>query len=325
MAQASVFDVKDVTALADSGVAAAWRRLWRWRDRDSRSTQAQYWTSGVTYRGYLGANGGVPSLWISEEQLKETQALLRTAAAAGRLGAWRVELAGMNWVWSDEVKAIHEVPPDFVPDASSALAFFTPASQEVVIETFEACAKRGVAFDVEVELVTAKGRNVWIRAIGEADRDTDGKITHIRGAIQDISKFRAVTDEARRTAERLTRTLEGLPDGFVLLDHQWCFVYINPAAERILHKDRDHLMGRCLLVEFPETAAGKFLEKCQDAIRDGRAVEFEKYYPPLGIWVYMKVSPSDLGLTLCIRDDTERITARRELLRLKAQLQQLQP
>ena len=324
MAQASAFNAKDVTALPDTGVVAAWRRLWRRRE-GGQAQQGQYWTSGVTYRGYLGADGGVPSLWISEEQLKETQALLRTAATAGRLGAWRVELMGMNWVWSDEVKAIHEVPDGYVPDAQSGLAFYVPASQELLIEAFEACARSGAPFDLELELVTAKGRNVWIRAIGEADRDAEGKITHIRGAIQDISKFRAVTDEARRTAERFTRTLEGLTDGFVLLDHEWCFVYINPEAERILHRNRERLLGRCLLAEFPETAAGKFLEKCQDAIRDGRTVEFEKYYPPLGIWVYMKVSPSDLGLTLCLRDDTERITARRELLRLKAQLQQRQP
>ncbi|MEZ0308787.1 MAG: PAS domain-containing protein, partial [Ramlibacter sp.] len=272
------------------------------------------------YRGYLGADGGVSALWFSEEQLKETQALLRMAAAAGRLGAWSVELAGQAWVWSDEVKAIHEVPPDFVPHAQESLAFYTPSSQDLLVEAFEGCARHGAPFDVELELVTAKGRNVWIRAIGEADRNADGKITHVRGAIQDISKFRAVTDEARRTAERFTRTLEGLPDGFILLDDEWCFIYVNPAAERILRRDRAALAGRCLLTEFPETASGRFLEKCQEAKRDGRAVEFEKFYAPLGIWVYMKVSPSDDGLTLCIRDDTERITSRRELLRLKAEL-----
>jgi len=36
----------------------------------------------------------------------------------------------------------------------------------------------------------------------------------------------------------------------------------------------------------------------------------------------MKVWPTDMGLTLCIRDDTERVNARREILRLKAQLEE---
>jgi PAS domain-containing protein len=287
--------------------------------------QSPYWTSGVTYRGYLGADGGVPALWFSEEQLKETQALLRMAAAAGRLGAWSVEVPGLRCVWSDEVKAIHEVPADYRPDAVDTLAFYKPPSQECLAEAFEACAKRGIPFDLELQLVTATGREVWIRAIGEADRDAQGTITHVRGAIQDISRFRAVTDEARRTTERFTRTLEGLTDGFMMLDHEWCFVYLNPEAGRILRRERGLLIGRCLLTEFPETAAGRFLEKCQDAIRDQRTVEFEKFYAPLGIWVYMKATPTDQGLTFCIRDDTERITARRELLQLKAQLARRNP
>ena len=131
MAQATTLDGKEVIG---DGVAAAWKRLWR--RRDGESADGQYWTSGVTYRGYLGADGGVSDLWFSEEQLKETQALLRMAAAAGRLGAWSVELAGQAWVWSDEVKAIHEVPLDFVPHAQESLAFYTPSSQDLLVEAF---------------------------------------------------------------------------------------------------------------------------------------------------------------------------------------------
>lgn len=318
MNQATLYEAKDVTGIG-AATAAAWRRLWRRRE-DGRD-DAPFWTSGVTYRGYLGANGGASATWMSEQQLKETQALLNMAAAAGRLGAWAVELAGTRWVWSDEVKAIHEVPADYEPSTEEALAFYKAESQERLIEAFEGCARHGTPFDLELQLTTRTGREVWIRAIGEAERDAEGKITHVRGAIQDVSKFRAVADEARLTAERFTRTLEGLADGFILLDHEWCFVYMNPEASRILRRDREELLGRCLLTEFPETVGGKFLEKCEDAMANGRSVEFEKYYPPLGIWVYMKLSPSDLGWTFCIRDDTERISARRELLILRTQLE----
>ncbi|MBI2771663.1 MAG: PAS domain-containing protein [Burkholderiales bacterium] len=319
--QAGALEIKDATGIGE-GVTAAWRRLWGARAQGAAARDsASAWTSGVTYRGYLGAKGGDSASWMSEDQLKEMQALLRMAAAAGRLGAWAVELSGQKWVWSDEVKAIHEVPTDFQPTTEDALAFYTLESQELAVDAFEACATRGIPFDLELQLVTAKGNDVWIRTIGEAERDARGHITHVRGAIQDVSRFRAVADEARLTAERFTRTLESLSDGFILLDHEWCFVYVNAEAERILRKNRRELKGRCLLVEFPETAAGKFLERCQDAIRDGTTVEFEKYHSPLNIWVYMKFSPSDLGLTFCIRDDTERITSRRQLLRLRAQLE----
>jgi PAS domain S-box-containing protein len=314
MTQANVLPAKDIPGFGES-VGGAWRRLWTRGDGPGSRP-----APGVTYRGYLGADGGVSAQWMTDEQLRETQALLRMAAAAGRLGAWSVELSGMNWVWSEEVKAIHGVDPGYKPTTEDALAFYTPQSQEAAVEAFEACGHRGEPFDLELQLLTADGREVWIRTIGEAERNVQGRITHLRGAMQDVSRFRAVADEARRMAERLTRTLETLSDGYILLDDQWCMVYVNAQAERILRRPRAELQGRCLLTEFPETVGGTFMERCQDAIRDGRTVEFEKFHRPLGIWVYMKVCPSHMGLTVCIRDDTERITARREILALKAEL-----
>jgi PAS domain S-box-containing protein len=305
------------------GIAAAWRGLWGARDGDALPDvhrDRAPWRSGVTYRGYLGASGGVSASWTSEQQLKDMHALLRVAAAAGRLGAWEVEMAGQHVVWSDEVKAIHEVAPDYEPTFEEALAFFHPWSQGQMAQAFDACAARGIAFDLELQLVTAKGNELWIRTIGAAECDAQGKITRVRGAIQDVSRSRAAVDEARLTAERFTRTLESLSDGFMLLDHEWRFVYVNAEAERILRRGRAELHGRNMLLEFPETVSGKFIERCQDARRTGKSIEFEKYYAPLGIWVHMKVSASDLGLTVCIRDDTERITTRRQLLRLQAEL-----
>jgi PAS domain S-box-containing protein len=313
-------DAPDDTGIA-AGMAGAWRRLWG--RREVEDAPPAYWTSGVTYRGYLGAGVDTPAAWMTEQQLKETQALLRMAAAAGRLGAWAVELAGMTWTWSDEVRAIHGLPAGFVPTARSVLPLYTADSQLLLRQAFEQCMERGVPFDLELQLVSARGEPCWIHALGEADRDAEGRITHVRGAMQDVSRFRAVADEARRTAERFTQTLERLSDGFVLLDEEWRFVYLNAEAERLLRRRRQQLAGRSLLVEFPETAAGRFLEKCEKALQAGHSVEFEKYYPPLGMWLHMKFSPSDLGMTLCIHDDTERINARREILALQAQLDAL--
>lgn len=310
---------------AGEAVAAAWRRLWRARGAgDSTSPaglrDAMPGTSGVTYRGYLGVDGGVPASWMSEQQLKETQALLRMAAAAGRLGAWGVTLPDMQWTWSDEVKAIHEVDADYEPQTHALLAFYTPESQQLLEEAFERCVRETRPFDLELQLITARGNPLWIRVIGDAECDASGRVVRVHGALQDISPFRAVADQARLTARRFMQTLEVLPDGFVLLDHQWRFVYMNPQAQQILRRDRDALMGRSMLEEFPQTATGTFLEKCSAAIRDNRTVEFTRFDRPLGIWVYVKAWPSEMGLTLCIRDDTERINGRREILRLKAEL-----
>ncbi|MEJ6020643.1 PAS domain-containing protein [Ramlibacter sp. PS4R-6] len=276
--------------------------------------------AGVTYRGYLGATGQDSQAWLAQERWQEMEALVRVAARAGRLGAWSLRLSDMAWAWSDEVRAIHEVGPEFRPTTETALAFYEPRSQLRIMSAFEDCATCGTPFDLELELETAGGRRAWIRAIGEAERDADGGITALRGAIQDITRHRAAVAEAHKTGERLARTLENLPDGYILLDRQWRFVYLNPEAERILHRTRAELLGKSMLRTFPETGRGVFLEKCTDAATANRSVEFTKFYAPLAIWVHFKVTPTDEGLTFCIRDDTERIAMRREVLRLRAQL-----
>lgn len=302
------------------GIAGAWRRLWRRRE-DRPATD--YWTAGVTYRGYLGADGVASAAWMNDQQVRQTQALLRMAAAAGRLGAWEIEVPSMKWLWSEEVRAIHGVSAAFAPTPRSVLHLYTRESQALLMEALEQCAERGVPFDLDLQLAKGSGQAAWIHVLGDADRDAEGRITHVRGAMQDISRFRAIADQARLTAERFTRTLEGLPDGFILLDREWRFVYVNPGAQRILRRPGETLLGRSLLVEFPETAAGRFLEKCERAMRDGTSIEFSKFYPPLATWMQIKVSPSDVGLTVWLHDDTERITARREILALRAQVDAL--
>ena len=54
----------------------------------------------------------------------------------------------------------------------------------------------GTSFDVELQLITAAGRRVWVRVIGEAERNAVGVI-RVQGAMQDISE-RKKTEQALR-------------------------------------------------------------------------------------------------------------------------------
>jgi two-component sensor histidine kinase len=61
----------------------------------------------------------------------------------------------------------------------------------------EACAQDGIPYDFELPKMTAKGRRIWVRSIGEAVRDADGRIIRLQGAFQDIT--------ATKEAEALLR------------------------------------------------------------------------------------------------------------------------
>jgi PAS domain S-box-containing protein len=136
------------------------------------------------------------------EAVRRSAASLSMAARVGRLGGWELELSPLKLMWSDEVRAIHEVPPDYIPNLEHAVAFYPPESMPTITRAVEACMRDGTPFDADLEIVTAKGRRIWVRSIGEAERDANGVIQRIHGAFQDISQARQAADALRVSEER---------------------------------------------------------------------------------------------------------------------------
>ena len=138
----------------------------------------------------------------TDAALRDSEALLRMASEASRLGAWRVELPDMHLTCSDEVRVLCEAPPELQPTLESFFDFLPPASRAAFEPEFRACAREGRSFDRELELVTAGGRRLWVRAVGCAHRDESGRIVAVLGALQDITERRRLDQQFVR-AQRL--------------------------------------------------------------------------------------------------------------------------
>ncbi len=57
--------------------------------------------------------------------------------------------------------------------------------------------------------------------------------------------------EAQTAKERAETILSSINDGFFALDRDWGFTYVNAAAERMLHRSAQNLIGRNFWQEFP--------------------------------------------------------------------------
>ncbi len=126
--------------------------------------------------------------------LEERDRLLRMAGQLVRLGGWSVELPATRVEWSDEVAAIHEMPAGCSPTVEEGIGFYAPEYRDRITEAFRACAEEGVPYDEELQIVTATGRRVWVRTMGEAVRGLDGRIVRVQGAFQDITERRALEE-----------------------------------------------------------------------------------------------------------------------------------
>jgi len=139
----------------------------------------------------------------TERALARSQALLEVASRLSRLGAWEVDLPSRTLRWSGSTHAIHELEPtDPIPSVEEAIRFYVPSDQRVIRAAFDRCVAEGVPFDEQCRMVTARGRTIWVRAMGEPIRDGDGGIVAVHGAIQDITDRKRIEREQRDAAER---------------------------------------------------------------------------------------------------------------------------
>jgi two-component system, cell cycle sensor histidine kinase and response regulator CckA len=130
-------------------------------------------------------------------------AMLRIAGKVARLGGWTIELPSRTLTWSDENCAIHDVPPGYKPTLDEGIAYFPPEYRADVVRHVDACARDGTPYDFELPKFTATGRKIWVRSIGEAVRDAEGRIVRLQGAFQDISERKRAEQALRQAQEEL--------------------------------------------------------------------------------------------------------------------------
>jgi PAS domain S-box-containing protein len=135
-----------------------------------------------------------------------------------------------------------------------------------------------------------------------------------------------VTDARRRELERKKATkvmeevLERVSDGFVALDRDWHYVYLNTEGARLLGRTPEQLLGKHIWTEFPDGVGQPFHLAYERAMKEQVPVAFEDYYPPFDHWFENRVYPSPDGVTIYFHNTTEKVRARKEGERLAKQI-----
>lgn len=129
---------------------------------------------------------------------REGEPLLRMAGRLGRLGGWTLELPERRMVWSEQVRALHGWSEAREPTETQAIEAFTPEWREAARRAFTLCLERGQPFDFEAQILVSGGARLWVRVIGEPERDADGMVRKVNGAMQDIDERKAMEQQFLR-------------------------------------------------------------------------------------------------------------------------------
>ena len=257
--------------------------------------------------------------------LENAQNLLDMATRVSQLGAWRVNLNQHETMveLSDLACTIQGLPPGSTLTVDDAINFYVPAAAEVMRTLFQKCAIEGVPFDTELQMVNAAGTQIWVRAIGQAVRSAEGSIVQVEGAIQDISAQRRADEDTASLEAQLRTTLESISEGFFTVDRDWRFTYVNSQAEKLLRRSRADMLGQLMRDVLPVVEETSFEPNIIRAVREKRAVHFEDFYPPLGLWLELSVSPSKTGFAVYFRDVTSQRATKDQLRLLETAVSRL--
>ncbi|HDP79900.1 MAG TPA: PAS domain S-box protein, partial [Spirochaetes bacterium] len=140
-----------------------------------------------------------------EQLLRESEELLNETGEMARVGGWKIDLLTNRVRWTRAVHLIFEVPEGYEATVDEAIGFYAPHHRSVVSEALQRAEKDGIPFDLELDVITAKGNPLSVRVTGYPVLK-DGACTGISGTFQDITEKR-MTEKALRESEERYRTI----------------------------------------------------------------------------------------------------------------------
>jgi diguanylate cyclase (GGDEF)-like protein/PAS domain S-box-containing protein len=256
--------------------------------------------------------------------LHESESRLSLTENTACVGSWSINIATGRIQHSDECDSILGLEPgETVEDLEAMVQRYRSEWRTSIRQQLDRCIQIGEAFDEESQLQMPGMSPKWVRTVGHAVRDADGKVLRIQAAVQDISAQKQAQQETLRLAMRLTTTLASITEAFVTLDRQCCVTYLNQESERLLQKTTAEMLGQEVWHDFNTVLAKRLSEKLDLALKTNRRVELEDFFPALGKWLEVRAYPFAEGLAVYFRDVTERRRSQEHLMLLETSVARL--
>ncbi|MFT6271154.1 MAG: PAS domain S-box-containing protein [Alphaproteobacteria bacterium] len=143
----------------------------------------------------IGVNYDLTEIQNLEQERQSQRELLERTGDMAKLGGWQLNLLTNQVIWSDVVYNIHELPIGSSIDLKNAINFYAPEARPIIQQAIALAIEDGTPWDIQAPFTTAKGNDIWVRAVGYAEF-TNGIPTSLRGAFQDITELKRAEERA---------------------------------------------------------------------------------------------------------------------------------
>lgn len=202
---------------------------------------------------------------------KHDQELFAEAQAMANVGAWEVDVKDKTMFWTDEVYRIHDLNPGDKVDYENAIKFYHPEAVPKIQEALERSINEGLEYDIELRLITAKKRVIWVRAKGRCIFKGDTPVL-LKGTFQDIDVRKRAEIQLLELNKALSSSNKELEEFAYIASHDLKepLRKIISFNERIQLMDIDLPSKATLFMDRMNAAAGRMQKLIEDLLKYSR-------------------------------------------------------
>lgn len=228
---------------------------------------------------WLGTNVDVSAQVAAEDSLRKSEALYRSALAAGRMGTWQTDLVAKTRLWTPEGMALFglNVPGGRgrVGGNQDEYRSALHPNDRHLMQKFHELVETQDSITSEYRVVWPDGTIHWLRGHGHViARLPDGKPHQMVSIVADVTERKAAEDELARaqgalkeSEERFRLVAENAPVMIWMGDAYGKCVYLNRAQREFWNVNLEELSqfdwSRTLVPEDTERLFGPFSQAMQ--------------------------------------------------------------
>jgi PAS domain S-box-containing protein len=206
------------------------------------------------------------------EALRRSQEFLRQSQEVARVGGWRANPETDFLVWTDGVRLLLEVPPDYRPGLEEGLRFYHSEDLPAIREAVGRAYKEGLPFTLEVRVITTTGKTLWTELRG-LRRVGTGREAHVLGTLQDITERKRVEEALWQSEQKYRGIFDESVAAIFIFDTEKRFVNANQAGLDLLGYSREELLR--MRMRDADVAPEDVLPAHRQLFEGGRLVNYE--------------------------------------------------
>ncbi|MBD2609030.1 EAL domain-containing protein [Scytonema hofmannii FACHB-248] len=173
-----------------------------------RSTPRQLEDGRVVWDGLVV---DVTDLKRAEETLRKSETLLEESQRVARLGNWEFDIPTGKITWSKQLFALFNRDPALLePDYQENLQLYHPEDRKKLDQAIERAMSTGESYKLILRASETDGSIIYIKGIGHAEFNTDGKVIRLYGTAQDVTERQQAFNERQQAEVALAKSEEQL-------------------------------------------------------------------------------------------------------------------